>query len=88
MAAVEFALLVPILATLLLGTLEFSQALTIDRRVTQIASATADLVAQTDKITTSDFNDIMKIVEQLMKPYPTAPLRSRWWRCWRTRTAR
>ena len=75
MAAVEFALLVPILATLLLGTLEFSQALTIDRRVTQIASATADLVAQTDKITTSDFNDTMKIVEQLMKPNPTAPLK-------------
>jgi Flp pilus assembly protein TadG len=48
-AAVEFAMLLPIMFMLFYGTIEFSQALTVDRRVTQIASATADLVARTRK---------------------------------------
>ncbi len=45
-AAVEFALIVPIMLCMFIGTVELSQAITVDRRVTQVASTTADLVAR------------------------------------------
>ena len=74
-AAIEFAMIVPIMVMLFFGSVEFSQALTVDRRITQVASSTADLVAQTDKITTTDLNDIMNIVGSIIKPYSVAPMK-------------
>lgn len=65
-AAVEFAMIVPIMVVLFLGAVEFSAALTVDRRVTSIASATADLVAQSEQVTDDDLNDIMTIADSLM----------------------
>lgn len=74
-AAVEFALIVPIMFFLFVGAVEFSQALTVDRRVTQSASSTADLVARADKFNnTGEIDNILKIIEQLMAPYDLNPL--------------
>jgi Flp pilus assembly protein TadG len=74
-AAVEFAFLVPIMFMLFIGTVEFSQALTVDRRVTQIASASADLIARQKKITTSEVEGVMQIIDHLMRPYDPSNLR-------------
>ncbi|HRD76379.1 MAG TPA: pilus assembly protein, partial [Hyphomicrobiaceae bacterium] len=68
-AAIEFAMVVPIMFFLFVGAVEFSQALTVDRRVTQSASATADLVARTDRMTLAAVDNTLKIVEQLIQPY-------------------
>lgn len=70
-AAVEFAFIAPIMFFLLVGTIEFSQALTVDRRVTQAASATADLIARAPSsgLTTDQVDSALKIVEQLIAPY-------------------
>ena len=74
-AAVEFAMLLPVMFLLFYGTIEFSQALTVDRRVTQIASATADLVARTKETDSTEIDQIMLIADELMKPYDPALLR-------------
>ncbi len=74
-AAIEFAMIVPILFLLLVGSIEFSQAITIDRRVTQIASSTADLVAREKTITTAQLNNVMSIARALMEPYDPNLLR-------------
>lgn len=74
-AALEFALVVPILFILLVGTVEFSQALTVDRRVTQAANSTADLIARTKSITTSEVAGVMQIIGHLMRPYDPARMR-------------
>lgn len=74
-AAVEFALILPIMFMLLVGTVEFSLALTVDRRVSQVANSTADLIAQKKKITASEVAGIMKIIEHLMRPYDPSRLR-------------
>jgi Flp pilus assembly protein TadG len=75
LAAVEFAMVVPIMFFLFVGAVEFSQALTVDRRVSQSASSTADLVARVDKFNnTGEVDNVLKIVEQLMAPYDLAPL--------------
>ena len=75
-AAVEFAMIVPIMLMMLIGCFECSQALTIDRRNTQIASSVADLVARAPVagLATTDVDSLMLIANQLMKPYATAPL--------------
>jgi Flp pilus assembly protein TadG len=75
MAAVEFAMIVPIMAAMFIGTVEMSQAITVDRRVTQIASSTADLVAREKTITTAQLDNVMAIAAVLMRPYDPTLLR-------------
>lgn len=74
-AAVEFALLVPIMVSLFVGAVELSQAITVDRRITQIASSTADLVARESAITTAQLNNVTDVARALLQPYDTAPLK-------------
>jgi Flp pilus assembly protein TadG len=75
MAAVEFALIVPIMGVMFIGAVELSQAIIVDRRVTQIASSTADLVARAETtISQADITDIMKAGSFIMAPYTLNPL--------------
>jgi hypothetical protein len=75
-AAVEFAMIVPIMFSMFVGSIEFSQAITVDRRVTQAASATADLVsrAPSEGLNTAQIDRDLTIVGQLMAPYDAAAL--------------
>ena len=76
MAAVEFAMIVPIMFSMFVGSIEFSQAITVDRRVTQAASATADLIsrAPSEGVSTAQIDRDLTIVGQLMAPYDAAAL--------------
>lgn len=75
-AAIEFALIAPIMATLFIGAVELSQAITANRRVTQVGSTSGDLVARADSnISDSDVLDIMKVGSFLLSPYSTANLK-------------
>ena len=75
-AAVEFAMITPIVFMLFMGCLEYGQALTVDRRTAQAASAAADLVARAPStgLTTADVDGLLLIANQLMAPYDTQPL--------------
>jgi Flp pilus assembly protein TadG len=69
-AAIEFAMIVPILALMFIGAVELSQAITVDRRITQVASSTGDLIARSEKqISQTEIGDIMKVGGYIMKPY-------------------
>jgi Flp pilus assembly protein TadG len=74
-AALEFAMIAPIMLLLFVGSVEFSQAITIDRRVAQVASSTADLVAREKSTTAANVAGIMQIIEHLMRPYDPARLK-------------
>ena len=67
--AIEAAIILPLLVLIFLGMVEFSQALTVKRRVQSVASTTADLVAQSETVTTAQLNDIASIGSQLMLPF-------------------
>lgn len=68
-AAVEFALLVPLLLSLYFVTMEVSQAVETGKKVSRVASMTADLVTQQSSITRTEVNAVMDIGQSLLQPY-------------------
>jgi Flp pilus assembly protein TadG len=75
MAAVEFAMILPVMIGLLIGVVELSYALTVTARVQQVASSMADLVARAEnQISQSNITDIMNAGSFLLAPYSQQPL--------------
>ncbi len=74
-AAVEFGMIAPIMVLMLIGTVELSESYTVDRRVTQIVTSTADLVGRKRSVTTSQLRGMTQIVAQLMRPYDPDPVK-------------
>ena len=68
LSAVEFALILPVMITMYMGAVEFSHALTIDRRVTSVASSAADLAAQSKQVTSDSVTDIFTAANSIMQP--------------------
>ena len=69
-AAVEFALILPFLLLLYLGTIEVSSLYTADRRVTTIAGTVGDLVARTNgALSTAVLTDYFAAAKRIMQPY-------------------
>lgn len=70
-AAVEFALILPFMLALFLGSIEISQLIIADRKVSNIAGTIGDLVAQTeDVIKGSVLNDYFTASEHIIAPFP------------------
>ncbi len=75
-AAVEFALILPVMALMFIGSVEMSQAVSIDRRTSQVAASTSDLVARIEGgVTEGEMLDIAKIGSWLVKPFDTTKLK-------------
>jgi Flp pilus assembly protein TadG len=68
-AAVEFAMILPILVLLWLGGVEMTGALSVDRRVNNYASSLGDLVARRNAISYSEIDDIFDLADAAMFPY-------------------
>lgn len=77
MAATEFALILPLMATIFFGMLEASDAMMANRRVVNSTNALADLVTQEKKITTTQVEDIFKGVRRMLEPTDTSGLTMR-----------
>ena len=72
-AAVEFAIISPILLLLYIGTVEISLAVSLDRKISRTSSAIADLVGQDTEYDTpegqADLRSILGATERIMFPY-------------------
>jgi Flp pilus assembly protein TadG len=77
MAAVEFSLILPILVVLWIGGVEMTQALSVDRRLNNLASAVGDLSARSKQLTYDDVDSIFDIAPGAMFPYSTTGLQMR-----------
>lgn len=74
-AAVEFALVVPLMLSVYLGCTEASALLTADRKVQSIAGAVGDLVARTNKtISAAELEDYFLASTSILAPYSTTDL--------------
>jgi len=71
-AALEFALIAPIMIMLFVGTLEVSAAVSVNRKVSRISSVVGDLVTQSTDLSSSDISNIMDVSTDIMKPYNNA----------------
>lgn len=73
-SAVEFALVLPLLLLLYAGSVELSEALSVDRKVNQLASSVGDLVTQEATMNRTLMDNIFAATTAIMQPYPTAPV--------------
>ena len=73
-AAVEFALIVPVMMLLMLGVIELSYAIIIDRRVQQVAETVSDLTARLEKQPDAPtITNIVTASQYILAPYPYRP---------------
>lgn len=70
-AAVEFGYLMPVMMLMLIGSLEISRAVSMDRRFGLVTALVADMVAQERTMTAAQLNRIYGIADHLMAPYDT-----------------
>jgi Flp pilus assembly protein TadG len=76
LAAVEFAMLLPMMMTLFLGSVEVTTGIAIKRKVSLTAHALADLSSQFTSIANSDMSNILNASSDIIVPYATAKLQS------------
>jgi Flp pilus assembly protein TadG len=76
LAAVEFAMVVPLMLVLFFGTVEFSSGLAINRKVTVMARTLSDLTSQNISVTGTQLTNFRNAGAGIMTPYDPAPVKS------------
>ncbi|MEY9105167.1 Flp pilus assembly protein TadG [Bradyrhizobium yuanmingense] len=69
LAATEFAIIVPLMLVMFFGTVEFSSAVAIDRKVTLIARTLSDLTSQSTKLDDGGMKDTFTASISVVMPY-------------------
>jgi Flp pilus assembly protein TadG len=75
-AALEFAMLLPMMMTLYVGSVELSTGVAVHRKVTIAAHTIADLSSQFTTIADSDMTNILNAATDIIYPYPSANLQA------------
>jgi Flp pilus assembly protein TadG len=77
-AAVEFAMLLPLMLMIFFGTIQISTAVAVDRKVSLTARTLSDLISQSPApplaAQTTDFNNAFGITAAILSPYANTPL--------------
>lgn len=69
-AAVEFALIAPVLIVIYWGLADLSLGLMASRRTSHLAASMGDLVAQSESLTQANVDDIFEIGSSILDPFP------------------
>lgn len=74
-AAVEFALILPIMLLVYVGCMEASTLISMDRKVQSVSGAVGDLVARSDgQLTVATLRDYLSVAGGIMTPYDSSDL--------------
>ena len=73
-AAVEFALIAPVLCMLWVGIIEASNLHLVGRKATIATQSAADLVAQRLTVDANSLDDIGRAMAAIFQPFPDAPM--------------
>ena len=76
LSAVEFAVILPMVLTLLFGMIEVSNGVAADRKVTLTARALSDLISQAVSVTDTDIKNSHDASKGIMSPYDTSDIES------------
>lgn len=72
-AVVEFALILPVMLAVYIGTVEASTLIIVDRKVQSVAGSVGDLVARADGVlSASSLTDYFRAAGGIMEPYSAA----------------
>ena len=74
LAAVEFAMIVPLMLVLLFGVHELSSGVAVNRKVTLMARTLSDLTSQNTTVTTAQLDNFFNASRAILTPYASAPL--------------
>ncbi len=75
LAAVEFAMIVPLMLVIFFGTIEMSSGVAVNRKITMIAQTLSDLTSRYPSVTTTDTNNFFIIASAMLTPYDSTPLK-------------
>src|ERR1700692_1568217 len=75
-AAIEFAMIVPIMLVMFFGTLEFSSGVAVDRKVTLMARTLSDLTSQAPSVADTDLTNFFAANLAIMTPYDATPVKA------------
>jgi Flp pilus assembly protein TadG len=76
-AAVEFALMAPVMILLYCGLAELTMGMMAERRASHAAAVVADLVSQSNQMNATQMTDIFQVADAIMKPFPAETLKMR-----------
>ena len=75
-AAIEFAVIVPVMLTMFFGVVEFSAAVAINRKISMAAEELADLGARYQSIDDTEIANFFKIARAVITPYSPTVLKA------------
>ncbi len=76
LAAVEFAIIVPLMLVMFFGTVEFSSGIAVKRKVTLIARTLSDLTSQSVSVADTDLTNFFAASTAIATPYSATPIQS------------
>jgi Flp pilus assembly protein TadG len=74
LAAVEFAMIIPLMAVMFVGTNEFAAGVAVDRKVTLMARTLSDLTSQNPKVNDDQLTNFFNASKAVMTPYSATPV--------------
>ncbi len=76
-AALEFAIIAPVMLVMFLGTVEFSSGIAVNRKVTQIARTLSDLTSQSavQAVTDPYLQNVFTASILIVRPYSATPVK-------------
>ncbi len=76
LAAVEFAMIVPLMLVMFFGTVEVTSGVAVDRKVSLVAHTLSDLTSQASGVNDAQLANFFAASTAIMTPYPAAPVRA------------
>ncbi len=76
MAAVEFAIILPMVLVIFFGTIEVSTGVAVDRKVTVLTRTLSDLISQATSVNNADLTNAFAVGASIMTPYASTPIKA------------
>jgi Flp pilus assembly protein TadG len=74
LAALEFALIAPVMVTLYMGLVELTLAMMAERRASHVAAVVGDLVSRSNQMNSGTMTDIFQVGDAILRPFPATTL--------------
>ena len=75
-AAIEFAMIVPVVLTMFFGVVEFSSAVAVKRKISMAAEELSDLAARYKEVPDTEIDNFFKIARAVITPYSGTVLKA------------